>query len=101
MDSFDKMKVHMSLKIHFLNQHVDFFKDNLGKISDEHGERFHQQIKNIERRFQGKEIKNMLAEYVWQCAMDDEDEKNTEKERERETQRTLRSSRLQLLQLHD
>ena len=32
----------MSLKIHFLHSHLDFFPENLGDVSDEHGERFHQ-----------------------------------------------------------
>ncbi|UYV73934.1 hypothetical protein LAZ67_11001501 [Cordylochernes scorpioides] len=26
----------MSLKIHFLHSHLDFFPDNLGAVSDEH-----------------------------------------------------------------
>ncbi|GBP90238.1 hypothetical protein EVAR_100685_1 [Eumeta japonica] len=30
----------MSLKIHFLHSHLDFFPQNLGAVSDEHGERF-------------------------------------------------------------
>ncbi|UYV75034.1 hypothetical protein LAZ67_12002195 [Cordylochernes scorpioides] len=33
---------NMSLKIHFLHSHLDFFPDNLGAVIDEHGERFHQ-----------------------------------------------------------
>jgi len=28
----------MSLKIHFLHSHLDFFPSNLGDFSDEHGE---------------------------------------------------------------
>ena len=37
----------------------------LGAVSDEHGERFHQQIKEIEIRYQGKQTVNMLANYCW------------------------------------
>ena len=44
----------MSLKIHFLHSHLDFFPDNLGDVSDEQGERFHQDISVIEIRYQGK-----------------------------------------------
>jgi len=29
----------MSLKIHFLHSHLDFFPENLGAMSDKHGER--------------------------------------------------------------
>lgn len=65
MQSFKRLRINMSPKIHYLHQHLDFFRDNLGKISDEHGERFHQQIKKFEERFQGKKLENMLAEYVW------------------------------------
>jgi hypothetical protein len=35
------MGCNMNLKIHFLESHVDFFPEKLGKVSDEHGERFH------------------------------------------------------------
>jgi hypothetical protein len=53
----------MSLKIHFLDSHLDFFPHNLGKVSDEHGERFHQDIAVMESRYQGHEGPNMLADY--------------------------------------
>ncbi|UYV68164.1 CLPB [Cordylochernes scorpioides] len=43
---------NMSLKIHFLHSHLDFFPDNLGEVSDEHGERFHQDISSMEKRYQ-------------------------------------------------
>ena len=33
----------MSLKIHFLSSQLDFFPEKSGSVSDEHGERFHQQ----------------------------------------------------------
>jgi len=33
---------------------LDFFPGNLGKVSDEHGERFHQDILAMEKRYQGK-----------------------------------------------
>lgn len=31
--AFKDMKVNMSLKIHFLNDHLDFFPDNLGETT--------------------------------------------------------------------
>ncbi|MFP3032588.1 MAG: hypothetical protein ACEY3M_16215 [Wolbachia sp.] len=34
----------MSLKIHFLDSHLEFFPKNVGAVSDEHGERFHQDM---------------------------------------------------------
>ena len=44
LQSYQDMGCNMSLKIHFLDSHLDFFPDNLGAVSDEHGERFHQDI---------------------------------------------------------
>lgn len=29
-DNFRKLKSHMSLKLHFLHSHIDFFPDNMG-----------------------------------------------------------------------
>jgi len=40
----------MSLKIHFLESHLDFFPENLSEVSDEHGERFHKDIIAMESR---------------------------------------------------
>ena len=44
----------MSYKLHFLHNHSDQFPENCGDFSDEHGERFHQDIKNKEQRYQGR-----------------------------------------------
>jgi len=44
----------MSLKIYFLESHLDFFPEILGELSDEHGVRFHQAILAMEKRYQGK-----------------------------------------------
>jgi hypothetical protein len=52
----------MSLKVHFLDSHLDFFPENLGAVSDEHRERFHQDISNMEKRYQGKWSLSMLAD---------------------------------------
>ena len=38
------MGFRMSVKLHFLCSHLDFFQENLGDFSEEHGERFHQDI---------------------------------------------------------
>ncbi|UYV72104.1 hypothetical protein LAZ67_9001822 [Cordylochernes scorpioides] len=52
--SYKVLVCNMSLKIHFLHSHLDLFSDNLGAVSDEHGERFHQDISSMERRYQAK-----------------------------------------------
>lgn len=74
LNSFEKIKVSMSLKLHLLHQHVDWFKENNGKVSDEQGERFHQQIKRIEDRFHGRPVENMLAEFVWYTFEEDDND---------------------------
>ena len=53
----------MSLKVHVLHSHLDFFAENLGDVSDEHDERFHQDISVMERRFKGKWNPGMMADY--------------------------------------
>jgi hypothetical protein len=37
----------MSLEVHLLHSHVDFFPENL-EVSDAQGDRFHQDIKSME-----------------------------------------------------
>ena len=41
---------NMSLKLHFLFNHLERFSPNLGDVSDEQGESFHQDLKGIEDR---------------------------------------------------
>ena len=68
LSTYKQLGCNMSLKIHFLHYHLDFFPENLGDVlscSDEHGERFHQYISAMERRYRGKWSPNMLANYCW------------------------------------
>jgi hypothetical protein len=44
----------LSLKLHFLHFHLDYFTESLGDLSEEQGERFHQDVKEMERRYQGR-----------------------------------------------
>lgn len=64
------MGCNMSLKIHLLDLHLDFFLDNLGEVSDEHGERFQQDISVMELRYQGRCSSAMLADYCWMLHRD-------------------------------
>ena len=54
LTSHKDMECNMSLKIHFLESHLVFFPENLGKVSDKHSERFHQDIMAMEKQYQGK-----------------------------------------------
>ena len=51
--SFQVLGCNMSIKIHFLNSHLQTFPANLGDVSEEQGERFHQDIKVMEDRYHG------------------------------------------------
>jgi len=43
-----------SRRIHFLHSHLNFFPPSLVAVSDEHGERFQQDISTTEKRYAGK-----------------------------------------------
>lgn len=45
---------YMSLKVHFLHSHVDYFSENVTGARKEQDEMFHQDTKEMERRYQGK-----------------------------------------------
>jgi hypothetical protein len=70
LTAYKAMGCNMSLKVHFLDSHLDFFSENLGAVSDEHRERFHQDIYNMEMRYQGKWSLSMLADYCWTLKRD-------------------------------
>ena len=65
MQSFMVLGARMSVKMHFLSSHLDYFPDNCGDYSEEQGERFHQDIRTMEERYQGRWDINMLADYCW------------------------------------
>jgi len=74
---------NMSLKVHFLHSHLNYFPYNLGAVSEEQGERFHQDIKEMERRYQGRWNVNMLADYCWMLKRDDPHQVYKRKSRKR------------------
>jgi hypothetical protein len=63
LDKFKVLGCLRSLKIYFLNKHLDFIPENLGAVSEEQGERFHQDINEVERRYQGRWNVNMVDNY--------------------------------------
>ena len=70
MDSYKQLGSNMSLKMHFLNSHLDFFPPNCGDVSDVHGERFYQVISVMEQRYKGKWDAAMLTDYCWMVKRD-------------------------------
>jgi hypothetical protein len=69
-DKFKLLDCNMSLKLHFLASHLDYFPPNLGAVSEEQSERFHQDLKDVARYYQGCWDVNMMAEYCWSIAHD-------------------------------
>lgn len=65
ISTFRDIGANMSIKMHFLFSHLDRFPENLGDVSDEQGERFHQDIKEMETRYQGRWDAVMMADYCW------------------------------------
>ena len=81
LERFRTLGINMSIKVHFLHRHLDRFPENLGDVSDEQGERFHQDIKVMEERYQG-DIK-MMADYCWNLKRDEPDIEHSRKSRKR------------------
>ena len=44
LQTYCKLGSRMSRKLHYLHSHLDFFRPNLVDVSEEYGERFHQDI---------------------------------------------------------
>ena len=65
LKSYEDMECRMSLKIHFVHSHLNFFPPNLGAMSDEHGERFHLDITKMESSYQGKWNPGMMGDFYW------------------------------------
>ena len=63
VDSFQKLKYSMSLKLHFMDSQVEYFPENLGDYIEEQDERFHQDIKVMEQRYQRRWDENMMVDY--------------------------------------
>lgn len=51
LGSFQRIGVNMSLKIHLLHHHLNYFRVQSSTESDEQGERYHQIAMPFERRY--------------------------------------------------
>ena len=69
--SYQNMGCRISVKLHFLCSHLDFFQENLGDFSEEHGERFHQDIEPMERRYKGRWDSAIMGDYIWSLIRQD------------------------------
>ncbi|GFX92509.1 uncharacterized protein TNCV_1707851 [Trichonephila clavipes] len=63
LQNYEILGCNMSVKVHFLHSHLDCFPENFGAVSEEQRELTHQDIKEMERRYQGRWNVNMMADY--------------------------------------
>ena len=70
LTAFRNLGCNMSVKMHYLFSHMDWLPENLGSMSDEQRERFHQDLKEMETRYQGRWDTVMMADYCWSLKRD-------------------------------
>jgi hypothetical protein len=70
LSCYEKLGHNMSLKMYFLQAHLDFLLENFGAVCDEHGERFHQDIAAMEERYTWKWSPAILADCCWTVTRD-------------------------------
>ena len=61
----------MSLILHFFLSHLNVFRENMGDINKKHGERFHQDISTMYRRYQGALDCSTMVNCMWVLVRDD------------------------------
>ena len=54
LSAFRDLGCNMSVKLHYLYSHLDRFPENLGAVSDEQGQWFHEDLKTMEEHYQGR-----------------------------------------------
>ena len=70
LTAFRNLGCNRGVKMHYLFSHMDWFPENLGSMSDEQRERFHQDLKEMETRYQGRWDAVMMADYCWNLMID-------------------------------
>ena len=71
LSSLQDMADNTSIKLYFLYSHLDRFPENFDDLSYEQGDQFHQDISEMEVRYQGRWNAAMLANYCWSIKRDD------------------------------
>ena len=54
----------MLVKLHYLDLYLDSLRENLGDVSEEHYEQFHQEILTMTKRCQGRRNESMMGDCV-------------------------------------
>ena len=69
--------------MHFLLSNLGLFLENLGDVSDEQDEQFHEDIKTVEERYQGRWDIKMMVDYCWNKKRDNPDSEHSTKSQNR------------------
>ena len=68
--NFQALGSRMSIQLHYLLSHLDYFPENLGDVSEEQGKRFHQDFKMMKERYQGRWDAHIMSDYCWTLIRD-------------------------------
>ena len=67
--NFQALGSRMSIKLHDLFSHLDYFPENLGDVSEEQGKGFTKILRD-EERYQGRWDAHMMSDYSWTLIRD-------------------------------
>jgi hypothetical protein len=76
---YEVLGYRMLVKLHYFHSNLEFFRPNLGDVSEEYGERFHQDIEAIEKRYQGRWDAAMMGDYIYDLVRADESSSQVKK----------------------
>lgn len=67
-DAYKQLGCTLTYKMHLLRSHLELFPPNIDDWSDQHGERFHQQLKTLEKRFVAQPHSSLLQRWCFENA---------------------------------
>ena len=81
--AYQRLKANMNIKVLFLHNHLDRFPAKCSDVSDEQGKHFHQDIKEMETRYQRRWDARMMANYCWSIKHDNSKANHSRQSRKR------------------
>lgn len=66
LENFKMPRCNMSVKMLFFHSHLDYLLENLSNLSEEHGERFHQYIKETDWRCHRRWNAKTMTDFYWE-----------------------------------
>ena len=78
LQNFQALGARISIKLHYLFGHLDYFPKNRGDVCKEQGKRFHQDIRPMEKRYQGCWDSHIMPSYCWTLIRDYTEQSHSE-----------------------